>query len=64
VRIVIHVDGFGSPGAKHATWGAITANAPAGTFFGWKNFYDEDKPTFTPSQTMVNTPRPVFVSYQ
>jgi hypothetical protein len=64
VRIVIHVDGFGTPAAKHATWDAITASAPDGVFFGWKNFYDEDKPSFTPSQTMVNRPRPVFVSYQ
>ncbi len=64
VRIVIHADGFGTPSEKRATWDAITGNAPGGVYFGWKNFYDEDKPTFTPGQTMSNTPCPVFVSYQ
>lgn len=64
VRMLIHVDGFGIPSEKLATWNAITAAAPAGVVFGWKDFYDEDKPTFTPSQTMGNTPRPFFVSYQ
>jgi hypothetical protein len=30
----------------------------------WKNFYDEDTPTFTPEQTMEVDPAPWFVSYQ
>jgi hypothetical protein len=33
-------------------------------FWGWKNFYDEDKPTFSPQQTVAVSPSPVFVSYQ
>jgi hypothetical protein len=32
---------------------------------GWKNFYDEDHPTFTPRQTYRDVrPAPWFVSYQ
>mgnify|MGYP006981339232 FL=1 len=30
----------------------------------WKNFYDEDTPTFTPEETMAVDPKPWFVSYQ
>ena len=31
----------------------------------WKNFFDEDFPTFTPEQTYRDVnPRPWFVSYQ
>ena len=34
-------------------------------FMAWKNFIDEDFPTFTPEQTYQDVePRPWFVSYQ
>jgi hypothetical protein len=61
---IIHVDGFGTAQQKLATWRTIRASAPANIWWGWKNFYDEDKPTFTPQQTVANSPSPVFVSYQ
>jgi hypothetical protein len=61
---VLHGDGNGEPGTKLATWRALTAQAPAGVHWGWKNFYDEDTPTFTPQQTLDVEPEPVFVSYQ
>jgi hypothetical protein len=64
LRILIHVDGFGTAGEKMNTWNALHVNAPAGVWWGWKNFYDEDKPTFTPAQTVAISPSPVFVSYQ
>ncbi len=64
IRVVIHADGFGSPGQKFNTWNALHANAPANVWWGWKNFYDEDKPTFTPQETVAISPAPVFVSYQ
>jgi hypothetical protein len=64
LQVVIHADGFGSPGAKMNTWNALHLNAPANIHWGWKNFYDEDIPTFTPQQTMAVSPAPVFVSYQ
>jgi hypothetical protein len=64
LRVVIHADGFGSPGEKNSTWNTLHINPPANIVWGWKNFYDEDKPTFTPAQTMAVKPQPVFVSYQ
>ncbi len=64
LRIVIHADGFGSAGQKFNTWNALHVNAPPNVLWGWKNFYDEDTPTFTPKQTVAVTPSPVVVSYQ
>jgi hypothetical protein len=64
LRVVIHADGFGTPGAKNSTWDTLHQDPPANILWGWKNFYDEDKPTFTPAQTMAQQPTPVFVSYQ
>jgi hypothetical protein len=64
LAIVIHMDGQGTPAAKQATWQAITRAAPAGVFFGWKNFFVEDHPMMSPRQTMARTPRLSMVSYQ
>lgn len=61
----IQMDGLGAPHVKQDTWRNITAGAPEGIFFGWKNFYDEDSPMYTPEQTMgLISPAPWFVSYQ
>jgi len=64
LAIVIHMDGQGAPAAKQQTWQAVTGAAPAGVFFGWKNFYAKDHPMMTPRQTMARTPRLSMVSYQ
>ncbi len=64
LMVVIHADGFGSPGQKFNTWNALHLDAPANVWWGWKNFYDEDEPTFTPKETVAISPAPVFVSYQ
>jgi hypothetical protein len=64
VSVVIQMDGFGAPSTKLTTWRVIRAEAPKGVRFGWKNFYDEDRPTFTPRRTVDVRPSPVFVSYQ
>jgi hypothetical protein len=64
LRIVIHADGFGSPGAKLNTWSALHQAAPANIVWGWKNFIDEDTPTFSPQETVNVSPEIVFVSYQ
>ena len=64
IAIVVHMDGQGSPGDKERTWQAVTGAAPAGVFFGWKNFYVKDHPMLTPQQTMARTPQPVMISYQ
>ncbi|HEX9153224.1 MAG TPA: hypothetical protein VF809_00205, partial [Candidatus Saccharimonadales bacterium] len=41
---VIQMDGNGGQATKLDTWRNITSGAPAGVYFGWKNFYDEDHP--------------------
>jgi hypothetical protein len=64
LAVLIHADGFGSAGQKFNTWNALRAGAPDRLWWGWKNFYDEDRPTFTPRQTVNVDPAPVFVSYQ
>ncbi|HET8642688.1 MAG TPA: hypothetical protein VFM37_12165 [Pseudonocardiaceae bacterium] len=65
LAVLIHADGFGTANDKFATWDSLHANVPPNAWWGWKNFYDEDKPTFTPEQTMAIKPAaPQFVSYQ
>ena len=62
--ILIHADGHGTPELKRATWNTLTEDAPSGVWWGWKNFYDEDTPTWTPRQTTAVRPPPLFISYQ
>ena len=64
VAVLIHMDGQGTPGQKDETWRAVTAAAPAGVPLGWKNFYRNDTPMLTPTQTMRKQPTPVMISYQ
>ena len=64
VQVLIQMDGFGTLELKRGTWRRVVSALPDGAFSGWKNFYDEDRPTPTPSETMANEPRPRFVSYQ
>lgn len=61
---IIHADGHGIPSVKMDTWRRMTADLPPGIWMGWKNFYTEDKPTFSPVRTMAVQPTPWFVSYQ
>jgi hypothetical protein len=63
LAVMIHADGFGTPGQKLDTWGVLRQDAPP-VWWGWKNFYDEDQPTMSPAETMAIEPRPWFVSYQ
>jgi hypothetical protein len=64
LAILIHMDGQGTPSDKEQTWDSVTGAAPAGVFFGWKNFYVKDHPVFSPRETMVRTPRLSMISYQ
>ncbi|HSZ43041.1 MAG TPA: hypothetical protein VK817_24020 [Trebonia sp.] len=64
LAIVIHMDGQGAPAVKQQTWNSVTAAAPKGVFFGWKNFFVKDDPMLTPQETMRETPTPVMISYQ
>ena len=50
LAIVIHMDGQGTPGVKQDTWNAVTAAAPRGVFFGWKDFLVKDHPMLTPGR--------------
>ena len=64
LAVLIHADGFGTPGQKLDTWNALHSEPVANAWWGWKNFVDDDQPTFTPVQTYAVDPAPWFVSYQ
>ncbi|GGC70536.1 hypothetical protein IEU95_13535 [Hoyosella rhizosphaerae] len=64
VSVLIHADGHGVPEQKLDTWNVLKQDLPEGVWLGWKNFNDEDSPTFTPEETMDVSPSPWFVSYQ
>ncbi len=64
LAIVVHMDGQGTQGVKQETWNTITAAAPRGVFFGWKNFFVKDHPMLSPQGTMAKVPAPVMISYQ
>ena len=65
LAVLIHMDGQGSLAAKYNTWNSLTSRADADRFYwGWKNFYDEDRPTATPEQVLERSPKIVFVSFQ
>ncbi|WP_433506504.1 hypothetical protein ACQP04_08495 [Pseudonocardia halophobica] len=65
LSVVLHADGFGTRAEKMETWDRLHQAVPAGVTWGWKNFYDEDRPMFDPADTLAVGPvRPVFVSYQ
>ncbi|WP_341258590.1 hypothetical protein [Gordonia malaquae] len=61
---VIHADGHGTPTVKRATYERIVDGLPPNVWLGWKNFYKEDKPMFSPRQTLRVRPEPWFISYQ
>ena len=64
LAVMVHVDGQGSQPAKAGTWAALRRDAPAGLFWGWKNFIDEDVPMLTPEQTLQVVPTPDLITYQ
>ena len=64
LAMLIQMDGQGSPEAKDRTWQAITAAAPTGIGFGWKNFLTRDSPTLSAADTMGKKPTPELVSYE
>ena len=64
VQVIIHMDGFGSLMLKNGSYERVVRNLPAGSLPGWKNFYDEDRPTPTPAETMEREPMPIFISFQ
>lgn len=61
---VLHADGHGDPETKFGTWNVMRQDLSPVWLMAWKNFIDEDIPTFTPEQTFAIEPQPWFVSYQ
>lgn len=59
---VLHVDGFGSQGAKRTAYALL--QQPTRFHMGFKLFLDEDTDLMTPAETMALRPRPELVSYQ
>ena len=64
LAILVHMDGQGTPADKQETWQAVTRAAPAGVFFGWKNFYTKDHPMMSPQQTVATDRHLSMISYQ
>ncbi len=64
LSLVVQMDGFGPQEVKLETWQFILAGGPAGVLFGWKNFFTEDEPMRTPTETVALQPSPVYISYQ
>jgi hypothetical protein len=64
LAIVVDMDGQGTPASKLQTWAAVTANAPPGALFGWKDFYVKDQPMLSPAETMTDAPQAVLISYE
>ncbi len=64
LAVMVHVDGQGSQPAKAGTWAALRQDAPAGLWWGWKNFLDEDVPMLTPEQSLQVVPTPELFTYQ
>ncbi len=62
LALVQHVDGFGTPGEKLATYRAVAR--PGRFAMGFKLFYDEDVRRMTPAQVHRIRPRVRFVSFQ
>ena len=64
LAILVHADGHGTRELKRATWQALTQKPLKDAWWGWKNFYDEDDPTWTPRETTAMEPPVLFISYQ
>lgn len=62
LAMVQHVDGFGTPRQKLATYRTVAR--PRQFTMGFKLFYDEDTNLMTPRQVLAIRPRVRFVSYQ
>ena len=60
--MVQHVDGFGTPGQKLATFHAVAR--PRQFFMGFKLFYDEDTRRMRAADVRRINPKVRFVSFQ
>jgi hypothetical protein len=62
LALVQHVDGFGTPTEKMATFHRVVR--PRQFVLGFKLFYDEDVPRMRPARVLAIRPRVDFVSFQ
>jgi len=62
LAMVQHVDGFGTPSQKLATYKAVAR--PNQFVMGFKLFYDEDTPMMRPATVLRIRPQVRFVSFQ
>jgi len=64
---VIHVDGQGGLGSKFNTYRNVTSqeiSQAQDLWWGWKNFYDEDRPVARPDQVYDADPLPDIITFQ
>ncbi len=65
VAVVFQSDGAGRLVDKQETYGQVTSgSAPAGVFWGWKNFYRTDRAITEPVQILGLSPQPYVITYQ
>ena len=62
LAMTYHMDGFGAPNEKLATWDFVKTGPPFHN--GFKLFYDEDRPMYRPDQVMALDPKPDLITYQ
>lgn len=65
VQVVMHMDGFGPPRLKRATFRSWIKAEPV-QFVGWKQFYKprNDNPRTTIAEILRLYPRPLYIQYQ
>ena len=65
VQVVMHMDGFGPPRLKRATFRSWIKAEPV-QFVGWKQFYKSrnDNPRTTIAEILRLYPRPLYIQYQ
>ena len=67
VQIVMHMDGWGPPALKRATYRDYVASEPV-QFTGFKLFFHNDTkegdPLMTPQDVLSLRPRPLYIQYQ
>lgn len=62
LAMVQHIDGYGTPGEKLATYHRVAR--PQQFTMGFKLFYDEDKPRMPAARVLAIRPKVSFVSFQ
>ena len=67
LQLIIQMDGQGAVPDKYVTWDFLTGGWEDHPWsWGWKNFYDEDRPAggISPFDVLQLVPAAVYVSYQ